>query len=135
MAGYTPGEIRKTLVAVAGFAATAASLALAQGDVIPEAWAKWAVLLVTLSTTYGVFKAPNDDLPALNRVRAHSPIPGDSEPSDEQLGKHAYEAYLASTGGVSAVTGAVLPSWQDNTHQIRVAWVQAAREVKGQVLS
>jgi hypothetical protein len=45
------------------------------------------------------------------------------------LGRVAYEAYSASTGGTSAVTGAVLPDWSVTTVRIREAWNAAAEAV------
>jgi hypothetical protein len=47
----------------------------------------------------------------------------------EDLAKIAYEAYRASTGGVSAVSGAPLPEWEDQAQPIRDAWDAAAQAV------
>lgn len=44
-------------------------------------------------------------------------------------GQIAYEAYSVAVGGVSAVTGTVLPSWAGTTDQIRAAWEAAAGAV------
>ena len=57
--GYTPAQIRKALIAVAGFVGTVLTLALAQGDVIPEGAVKWATLVLSTLTAVGVFAAPN----------------------------------------------------------------------------
>lgn len=57
--GYTPAQIRKALVAVAGVVATIITVALAQGDVIPEGWVKWATLVVSAATALGVYAMPN----------------------------------------------------------------------------
>lgn len=43
------------------------------------------------------------------------------------LGKLAYEAYCKSTGGKSAVTGAELPAWDDQSPEIQEAWEAAAQ--------
>lgn len=47
----------------------------------------------------------------------------------QDLGQLAYEAYCASTGGVSAVSGAKLPTWDDQNAEIKMAWIAAARAV------
>lgn len=51
----------------------------------------------------------------------------------ERLGKVAYDAYRATTGGHSAVTGQPLPEWEDQSEQIREAWSAAARAVRAEV--
>jgi hypothetical protein len=43
-----------------------------------------------------------------------------------ELGMIAYNAYCRSTGGVSAVTGAKLPDWNEQSPEIRTAWNVAA---------
>jgi len=45
-------------------------------------------------------------------------------PSD--LGRLAYAAYCKSTGGVSLVSGAHLPSFEGLSEPTRVAWNEAA---------
>jgi hypothetical protein len=51
--------------------------------------------------------------------------------SDEYFGKLAYEAYGESTGGVSAVSGARLPAWDQQAEPLRKAWIEAADAVRG----
>lgn len=46
-----------------------------------------------------------------------------------EVGQIAYEAYCESTGGVSAVSGAPLPEWDDQSPEIQRAWVRAAAAV------
>lgn len=60
MKGYTAGQLRKTLVAVASFLLVVISLALAQGDLIPDALMKWAIFVIAVGNAYGVFRVPND---------------------------------------------------------------------------
>ena len=57
---------------------------------------------------------------------------GNDEPP--RLGKHAYLAYCASTGGKSLVSGAPLPSWEDQDPQIQDAWEAAATAVQREIL-
>lgn len=45
------------------------------------------------------------------------------------LGRVAYEAYCADTGGVSLVSGAKLPGWHKLDDAIRHAWEHAANEI------
>jgi hypothetical protein len=47
----------------------------------------------------------------------------------ELLGRAAYTAYCQTTGGRSAVTGDVLPAWEDQSPIIREAWRAAADAV------
>lgn len=51
----------------------------------------------------------------------------------ERLGYVAYESYLLASGGVSLVSGAVLPSWDDQDVRIQEAWNQAADAVRDRV--
>lgn len=44
-------------------------------------------------------------------------------------GKMAYEAYCASSGGKSLVSGSTLPAWERLTPEIREAWHAAADAV------
>lgn len=60
---YSWGQIRKTVVAAASASVVILALAMAQGDLIPESWTKWAVFLVSLGNVYGVFKIKNDPAP------------------------------------------------------------------------
>jgi hypothetical protein len=48
----------------------------------------------------------------------------------KELGQVAYEAYCDSTGGKSAVTGASLPAWADQSVPILRAWRAAALAVE-----
>lgn len=47
------------------------------------------------------------------------------------FGKVAYDAYCASSGGVSLVSGAKLPPWEELSIEIRTAWEAAADAVRG----
>jgi hypothetical protein len=53
----------------------------------------------------------------------------------KELGKIAYDAYLASTGGVSLVDGAELGKFEDQDPQMQVAWEIAAKAVAAHVLA
>jgi hypothetical protein len=44
-------------------------------------------------------------------------------------GKTAYEAYVREVGGHSAITGATLPSWEDQQPLVKRAWYAAAEAV------
>ena len=55
--------------------------------------------------------------------------------NEEVLGKIAYDAYRADTGGKSLVSGAAIPEWEELDVRIRLAWVAAARAVKVRVQS
>jgi hypothetical protein len=52
-------KFRKAIVAGVGFAATAATAALAQGDLIPESNVKYVLFFVSLVTLAGVYRVPN----------------------------------------------------------------------------
>lgn len=45
------------------------------------------------------------------------------------VGKIAYEAYSAKTGHRSAVSGEPLPSWEEQSQEIRDAWQASAEAV------
>lgn len=47
-------------------------------------------------------------------------------------GQIAYEAYAAHRGGVS-VRGERLPSWHEQDRAIRLAWEEAADEVRAEI--
>lgn len=49
---------------------------------------------------------------------------------DLQAGRIAYAGYCATSGGKSLVTGAPLPSFDDQRESIKLAWVNAARAVR-----
>lgn len=53
----------------------------------------------------------------------------------ETLGKIAYDSYCESTGGVSLVTGAVLPSWEMLPDDTQKAWRHSAIGVSGALLA
>ena len=44
-------------------------------------------------------------------------------------GQVAYDAYAASSGGMSLVSGATLPAWAEVGPDIRMAWDAAAAAV------
>ena len=52
---------------------------------------------------------------------------------EEVLGRIAYNAYVVEAGGVSLVSGAKLPEWEELQAPIRSAWIAAARAVKVRV--
>lgn len=58
---------------------------------------------------------------------------GNPDPAPD-LGRHAYEAYCAATGGLSLVSGAQLPAWEDLAPDIRGAWAVAADAVARVIL-
>jgi hypothetical protein len=45
------------------------------------------------------------------------------------LGQVAYEAYRNHTGGVSLVSGAKIPEWQELNVEIKAAWNAAAAAI------
>lgn len=49
--------------------------------------------------------------------------------ADAEVGQIAYDSYVAQAGGVSLVTGAPLPTWDDLTDAIRAGWCAAAGSV------
>lgn len=53
--------------------------------------------------------------------------------SAEHLGEIAYNAYRASTGGVSVATGDVLPPWEHLRSEVRTAWRRSAAAVQSVV--
>ncbi len=61
----------------------------------------------------------------LDIVITVNPEPDTAADELNTLGKHAYQAYCAATGGVSAVTGAPLPQWEEQAADIRSAWIMA----------
>jgi hypothetical protein len=65
-----PAEARKAIVGLVSFLATAATLALAQGDVIPTANARWVVFGSALLNAYLTFRVPNDRAPGTSRDEA-----------------------------------------------------------------
>ena len=50
------------------------------------------------------------------------------------LGEIAYEAYRKASGGVSLVSGALIPHFADLKPEIKIAWETAARAVREEVL-
>lgn len=57
----------------------------------------------------------------------------ENETNEEALGKVAYEAYCDQSGGKSAITGADLPTWDNQADGVKACWMAAARAVKAQV--
>ena len=55
-----PSEARKAIVAAASTAGVVLTLALAQGDVIPEDATKWVLLTLAVLNALGVYRVPND---------------------------------------------------------------------------
>lgn len=47
----------------------------------------------------------------------------------KSMGEIAYEAYVASTGGVSAVSGEKLPPFAKTNQKVQLAWHAAAKAV------
>lgn len=45
----------------------------------------------------------------------------------EWFGKQAYEGYCKSSGGVSLISGAKLPTWEELKPEIKNAWHDAAK--------
>ena len=45
------------------------------------------------------------------------------------LGKIAYDAYFNHSGGKSLISGAPLPTWEDQAPEIEAAWQAAATAV------
>lgn len=52
----------------------------------------------------------------------------------DAYGKVAYEGYCESSNGISLVSGATLPTWENLPEAIRVAWNLAAVRVADAVL-
>lgn len=76
---------------------------------------------VRATDSFGVEKTAAPRIPAPNVVDPFEP-----------LARAAYEAYSASVGGRSAVTGAELPSWdglleQETGPAVRAGWRAAAK--------
>lgn len=67
-----PSEMRKALVALLSFVATAVAIALASGDLVPVEYARWAIFLTALANVYGVYKIPNDRAPGTPRAEAEN---------------------------------------------------------------
>ena len=47
----------------------------------------------------------------------------------DSYGERAYLAYRHHVGGVSPITKAVLPAWDEQSEEIRQAWMAAASAV------
>ena len=58
-----PSEARKAIIALASGAGVILTLALAQGNVIPEGAAKYVLLTLAALNAFGVYQAPNDRAP------------------------------------------------------------------------
>lgn len=48
----------------------------------------------------------------------------------KSFGAIAYDAYREHTGGVSIVTGELLPAWSDLPDEVKAAWEEAAQAVR-----
>jgi hypothetical protein len=46
-----------------------------------------------------------------------------------ELGRVAYDGYLSASGGKSLVSGAPLPSFEEQPAEIKAAWIAAANAV------
>ena len=51
-----------------------------------------------------------------------------------KYGKVAYEAYFDYSEGKSLISGAPLPTWEEQVEGIKEAWVAAADAVKDHVI-
>jgi hypothetical protein len=51
------------------------------------------------------------------------------EPVMVELGKIAYDAYCDCTGGISLISGARLPLWNELQEEIKAAWHASAEAV------
>lgn len=56
--GYKPSEVRKFLVGVLSFALTLIAILL-EGDLLPKSWIPWVVVVIAVSGSYGIYRAPN----------------------------------------------------------------------------
>lgn len=56
----SPRECRKAIIGFLNLAAVVLTLALAQGDVIPEGYVKFVALALGVMNAVGVFRVPND---------------------------------------------------------------------------
>jgi hypothetical protein len=57
------------------------------------------------------------------------------DPADDELGRAAYEAYLTASGGVSMVSGDLLPPWDNIPSHRWTAWVTVGQTVRAYVLA
>ena len=64
---YTPAQVRKSLVAGAGFVITVLTVGL-EGNLIPEPAVPYVVAAIGVAASYGVFRVPNDPTPARHRA-------------------------------------------------------------------
>lgn len=58
---YSPSQLRKSLIAAAGFIVSAVALALTIQGIVPDEFTPYAQLIVALGTAYGVYRVPNHD--------------------------------------------------------------------------
>lgn len=56
--GYTPAQVSKFLTAVVGFVLTVLA-AFLQGNLIPEGWLPYVLIVIGVCASYGVFAKPN----------------------------------------------------------------------------
>lgn len=59
---YTPAQVRKLLVAIAGFVVVVLSTSLAVGGVLPESWLPFVHVVIAVASSYGVFKVKNAEV-------------------------------------------------------------------------
>lgn len=73
------------------------------------------------------------DEPAVVAAFADNGITLDEEEDDDveprPLGEVAYSGYFVKCGGKSLISGSELPSWDEQSHEIRAAWQAAADAV------
>ena len=59
IAGYTPAEIKKAIVAFVGFVLTVLGEALAAGGILPDESLPYVRIALAVGTLYGVYQARN----------------------------------------------------------------------------
>ena len=65
-----PSEMRKGIVGFLGFASITLTLALAQGDLIPESAVKWVTFAIAAIGAFLNFHIPNDRAPGTTQAEA-----------------------------------------------------------------
>lgn len=66
-------------------------------------------------------------------TKVNTALVATSEDIMVNYGKLAYDAYCESSGGVSLVSGAKLPPWEELKPEIKTAWQAAADAIIGAV--
>jgi hypothetical protein len=97
MFGYSPAQVRKALVAAAGFAVTVLTTILAtDADLISPRWLPWVHVVIGVAGFYGVFRVPNTP---------PGPVPpiGDVSPARRDVGATVVEVILIVLGVVFLV--------------------------------